>query len=338
MKLTIPMPDDWHVHFRQGRELENYASIHARSFGRALVMPNTVPPLTEPGQIVEYKNQINKAAPSMEVVSSFRLMPDMREDQISGLFNSGIKVGKYYPDGATTNSANGIKNWRAIEEALGTMEEKGMILSVHGENTRAPAEEREEAFLPEFREIRRAFKKLKIVFEHVSSASTVCEIADSDEYTAATVTLHHLLFTLEDLIGNSMNPHLFCKPVLKSRYDREAVAERVLTSDSKFFFGSDSAPHKKEAKESSLVPAGIFSSPVILPALAQWFEENSALDRMMPFLCLYGREFYGYPANPGTVTLERKEWTVPETEAGCVPLFAGKSLSWRIEGISGSGS
>ncbi len=329
--LTLPRPDDWHVHLRQGDSMPLYACVHALSFGRVLAMPNTIPPLVSVDDVLEYRRLAEAAAPGLEVLTAFRLMPSTTVKNIRQLAAAGIPAGKYYPDGATTNSSGGIVSWRQIETVLAVMEESEIVLCIHGEDPSAPVLDREEAFLPEFREIRHAFPRLKMVLEHVSSEAAVRTVGDARGPTAATVTLQHLLFSLEELLGGHLNPHLFCKPVVKFAKDRRAIQERVLDGDERFFFGSDSAPHIMAKKESGSVPAGTYSAPVILPALAGWFEEQNAIKRLEPFLCDFGRHFYGVEANSGLVVLERRPWRVPSVSQGCVPLMAGEELAWSLK-------
>ena len=332
MKITLPRPDDWHVHLRQGDAVGGYARAHAAGFGRVLAMPNTLPPLRTPEDIAAYRGKAADAAPGLAVLCAFRLMPGMSGAEVAGLAAAGITAGKYYPDGATTNSAGGLSDWRQIQEALAAMEENGLVLCIHGEDPSAPVLEREERFLPVFLEIRSAFPGLKMILEHVSSAAGVEVIRNAPEPSAATVTVQHMLFTLDDLMGGLFNPHLFCKPVVKYDTDRSAIRERLLAGDERFFFGSDSAPHPKSAKESGSAPAGSYTAPMALQAVVSWFDEVDALHRLEPFLCRFGREFYGMEPNPGTVTLERMPWRVPEESEGCVPLMAGLELPWRLAG------
>lgn len=307
-----------------------YARAHSAGFGRVLAMPNTSPALVSPGKVNEYRSRAEKAAPGLEVLTAFRIMPDTTADRVIELSAAGIPAGKYYPDGVTTNSAGGLTDWRQIRSALAAMEESGMVLCLHGEDPSAPVLSREEAFLPAFREIRREFPRLKMILEHVSSAVGVRAVAESDGPTAATITVQHLLYTLDDLLGGLLNPHLFCKPVVKFSEDRQAIRDRILAGDSRFFFGSDSAPHLQKQKESDCCPAGAYTAPMALPALVSWFEKENAMDRIEPFLCDYGRQFYDVPPNPGTVTLEKHSWTVPSVSEGCVPLMAGETLPWKV--------
>ena len=329
LELTIPKPDDWHVHLRQDKKMPGYARAH-RNFGRILAMPNTIPPLVTPKDILEYRKTAENACPGLTVQTAFRLMPDMSSKDIDGLAEAGIPAGKYYPDGATTNSQNGISHWHQIRDALAAMEKNGLILCIHGEEPDAPVLERERAFLPAFLEIRRTFPGLKMILEHVSTADGVRLVKVDDGPTAATVTPQHLMFTLDDLLGGLLNPHLFCKPVLKLQADREAIEEAVLSGDRRFFFGSDSAPHAEELKHSDSCPAGVYSAPILLPLLAQYFDRKGKLDMMKPFLCDFGREFYGAEPNPGTVKLVKNQWTVPNVSEGCVPLMAGQTLDWQV--------
>ena len=330
MTLTLPRPDDWHVHLRQGEATAAYARAHSRGFGRVLAMPNTLPPLTAPRDIEAYRKTAMDAAPGLEVEAAFRLMPGMGEADVAALAAAGVPAGKYYPDGATTNSAGGIGHWRQIEAALAAMEEHDLILAVHGEDPEAPVMEREERFLSAFAEIRAAFPRLRMILEHVSSAAGVRAVREDAGPTAATVTVQHLCYTLDDLLGGMLDPHLFCKPVVKFGSDRAAIQDRVLAGDERFFFGSDSAPHPRVRKESPGAPAGSYAAPMALQAVVSWLDGRDALERAEPFLCAFGRTFYRREPNPGTVTLERRPWTVPEESEGCVPLMAGRQLPWRL--------
>ena len=306
-----------------------YARAH-RAFGRVLAMPNTIPPLCSPEDIRAYRQAAENACPGLEVQVAFRLMPGMTAIEIKALADTGILAGKLYPDGATTNSENGISHWQQIRDALAAMEEYGIVLCIHGEDPDAPVLDRERAYLSVFREIRRSFPKLKMILEHVSSADGVRLVMEDNGPTAATVTPQHLMFTLDDLLGGLLKPHLFCKPILKLQADRMAIEEVVLSGHKRFFFGSDSAPHTQEKKHSDCCPAGVYSAPVLLPLLTTYFEKAGKLDAMKPFLCDFGRAFYGVGPNKGTVTLRKIPWTVPELSDACVPLMAGQVLDWQI--------
>lgn len=318
-----------------------YARAHGAAFGRILAMPNTVPPLTEASDILEYSRAAESACSGLRVWTAFQLMEGMSGAHIAALAAAGVRVGKYYPNGATTNSQSGVSDWHDVSSAIEAMEKHGLVLCVHGEDPSAPVLDREEAFLPTFQEIRRTFPGLKMVLEHVSTANGVRMILEDRGPSAATVTVQHLLFTLDDLLGGLLNPHLFCKPVLKTQAHRQAIERVVFEGHPKFFFGSDSAPHEPARKHSDSCPAGVYTAPMILPALAAFFEKAGKLEQLKPFLCDFGRDFYGVPANHGTVTLEREPWSVPLESEGCIPLMAGKVLDWRVasvfENLSASG-
>ena len=343
MKIVLPRPDDWHVHLRQGAAMGAYAAAHGTAFGRVLAMPNTIPPLTSPGAIAAYQKKAEAAGapegafntpggdPLFRVYPAFRLMPGMSAAEIHALADAGVIAGKYYPDGATTNSRGGLTHWRQAEAALAAMEERDIVLCVHGEKPEAPVLDRERAFLPVFGEMRGRFPRLRMILEHISCADSVRMVAEAQGPTAATVTVQHLAYTLDDLLGNHLKPHLYCKPVVKLAEDRESIRRVVFEGHSRFFFGSDSAPHARELKECDSCPAGAYTAPIILPALAALFEEAGCLNRLEDFLCRIGREFYRMPPNPGSVTLVRENWRVPDESEGCVPLMAGQTLPWRID-------
>ena len=353
MRIVLPRPDDWHVHLRQGAAMGAYAAAHGAAFGRVLAMPNTVPPLTSPGAIAAYRRKAEAsgggdsgaAAPAaviseasgggggglFRVYPAFRLMPGMTPAEIHALADSGVIAGKYYPDGATTNSRGGLTRWKQAEAALEVMQERDVVLCVHAEDPEAPVLERERAFLPVFGEIRRRFPRLRMILEHISCADSVRMVSGDEGPTAATVTVQHLACTLDDLLGGHFNPHLYCKPVVKLAEDRESIRRMVFNGHPRFFFGSDSAPHARELKESDSCPAGAYTAPMILPALATIFEEAGCLNRLEDFLCRFGRKFYRMAPNPGCIALVREAWKVPGESEGCVPLMAGRTFPWRIE-------
>lgn len=307
-----------------------YARRHAASFGRALVMPNVLPPVASAAALEAYRAELRAAAPGLEPLMAFKLLPGMDGETVRGLAAAGALAGKYYPAGATTNSADGIADPGQAEEALDAMEELGLVLSVHGEDPAASAMEREAAFLPALELILARHPGLRVVLEHLASREALSFVLSGPERLAGTVTAHHLLLTMDDLLGEGLDPHLYCKPLLKTGADREALREAVLGGAGKLFFGSDSAPHPRAAKESRRAPAGIYSSPAALPALAALFEEAGALAELRGFVAGRGAAFYGLPAPSGSLELLREDWTVPEEADGAVPMLAGRRLSWRL--------
>lgn len=331
--LVFPRPDDFHVHLRQGEGLAAYARREARSFGRALVMPNTLPPLSSPESLASYCAAILEATAGLPFVPllSFKLLPGMTRQAVLACAAAGALVGKYYPAGATTNAQDGIREPREIAEALAAMEEADLILSIHGEDPEAPALEREAAFLPVAEGILAAYPRLRLILEHLSSKEGLAFVQEGPERLAGTLTAHHLLLSLDDLLGEGLEAHLFCKPVLKPRSHRDALRAAAFSGQPRLFFGSDSAPHPRAKKESGRAPAGIYSAPTGLPALAGLFAQAGALERLEPFLCARGADFYRLPRPSGRLTLIEEAWTVPAEIDGCVPLLAGQTLAWKIQ-------
>jgi dihydroorotase len=331
-RISFSLPDDFHLHLRQGPPMEEYARLTAQAgFRRALIMPNTVPPVVDPAGLIAYRNEIERAAGSgFTPLMTFKLMPGMTAFQVQSLAEAGAVAGKYYPAGATTNSADGLTHWHLCADAMAEMERLGLVFSIHGEDPQAPALEREQRFLPEFREMVAAFPRLKMVFEHISSAEGAAMVAELPENIAATVTIHHLLLTQEDILGGGLNPHHFCRPLPKTAQDRQAIIDLVLSGSPKVFFGSDSAPHLREKKEGASGAAGIFTSPVVLPLLIRFFEEQNRLDLLESFLSVRGADFYGIERNNKKIEFVRESWIVPEEYAGVVPLMAGQRLDWSL--------
>lgn len=328
--LELRAPDDMHLHLRQGEALVHYARDAARSFARGLVMPNTIPPLTSPDAVREYASRIRRAAPGFTPLLTFKILPDMDPGLVRSLKEAGAVAGKLYPEGVTTNAEDGVRDVGALFPVFEAMAEEGLVLCIHAESPGAPVLEREVAFHETFLSIHRAFPSLRLVFEHISDARTLALIRDLPaDRVAGTITLHHLLFTLDDLMGGALNPHLFCKPVVKTAEDRKALREAVFSGDPHFFFGSDSAPHPRAHKEQKGA-AGCYTAPYALEALASLFEAHGVLGALEGFVSERGARFYGLPRNEGMLVLRREEWTVPEEYHGVVPACAGMRLTWRV--------
>jgi dihydroorotase len=334
-EFAIRAPDDMHVHLRQGTGLRPWALETARAFRRALAMPNTLPPLITAERVESYRQEILKAVADDAVAAgftplmAFKLLPGMGRAEVEGLAKAACMIGKYYPAGATTNAEDGIVSPESVAGALRAMEALGIVLSVHAEDPDAPALEREEAFLPVIARIASAYPKLRIVVEHLSTSAAVDWVSKAREGIAATITAHHLAFCIDDMIGGGLDPHLFCKPVLKSKRDRDALRRAAFSGDGRFFFGSDSAPHPKERKESGSAPGGVFSSPVAMPLLAGIFIQAGARESLEAFCSANGARFYGLDPNREFLAFAEKPWTVPSQIGGAVPLLAGKIVPLR---------
>lgn len=329
-ELSLPLPDDFHAHLRQGEPLKAYARDLSKSFGRALVMPNTVPPICSAKAILDYKAEILAAAPALEPLMTFKLRPGYTEREVLEMKAAGAVAGKYYPAGVTTNSQDGISDLDSVLPVLAFMEQCGLVLCVHGEEPGAFCLDREAAFIKTVERLASEFPQLKIVFEHLSTAAAVEAVKKMPDTVAATLTVHHLVTTLDDILGGPFRPHFFCKPLPKRPEDKAALREAAFSGNPKFFFGSDSAPHERAKKECDCCAAGVYTAPVALAVLAREFEAADALDRLPNFIGAFGADFYGLPRPQKTVTLRRKPWKVPAEVSGVVTLAAGETLDWRL--------
>ena len=348
--MTIRWPDDWHVHLRDGDMLRTVAPFTARQFARAIVMPNLVPPITEVSAATAYRGRIQAAAPApshpghpeIEVAEAPRFTPLMTcyltdqadPDELERGFAQGVwTAAKLYPAGATTNSASGVTDIRNILPALERMQRIGMVLCVHGEVTDPEVDvfDREAVFIDRLLEpLTRDIPELRIVFEHITTAEAAHFVRDSGPQISATVTPQHLIINRNALFAGGLRPHAYCLPVAKREQHRLAVRAAATSGSSKFFLGTDSAPHSREAKQSGCGCAGIFNAPFALESYATVFEEEGALDRFEAFASANGANFYGLPLNEGTVTLERVDHLVPDEISGLVPFHAGETLRWKL--------
>lgn len=330
--FTLPKPDDFHVHLRQGPPLHLYARRHADSFGRAVVMPNTVPPIADASTLARYGEEIAGFTRDCGFLPlmAFKLLPGMEAKTVEACVAAGAVAGKYYPAGATTNAADGPSSPEAVADALDAMEEADIVLSIHGEAPEVPSLEREGAFLGTVEKILGRWPRLRIVLEHLSTKESVDFVLSGPDRLGATITAHHLLFTLDDMLGAGLNPHLFCKPILKSARDRDALREATFSAMPRIFFGSDSAPHERAAKERAAAPGGVYSAPTAIPALVGLFESEGALAALAPFVASSGARFYRLAPPSGTLHLRREAWSVPDMIDGVVPMCAGTVLGWRL--------
>jgi len=333
--LTIRRPDDWHVHLRDGEMLKAVAPYTARQFARAIVMPNLVPPITSVEAANAYRGRIVAAAgngftPLMTCYLTDQADPDELE---RGFEERAWIAAKLYPAGATTNSASGVTDIRNIHTALERMQRIGMVLCVHGEVTDPDVDvfDREAVFIERvLAPLARDFPELKVVFEHITTAEAADFVEQSGPSIAATVTPHHLIINRNALFAGGLRPHAYCLPLTKREAHRLAVRQAATSGSPKFFLGTDSAPHTREAKESECGCAGIFNAPFALESYAAVLDDEGALDKLQTFASENGPRFYGLPLNETTVTLEREEIVVPEEIAGVVPFHAGQTLRWKF--------
>ena len=334
--LTIRRPDDWHVHLRDGDMLKAVAPYTARQFARAIIMPNLVPPITTVEVARAYRERIIAAAagPDFTPLMTCYLTDDTSPDKIAYGFDQGAWIAaKLYPAGATTNSASGVTDIRTIYPLLERMQAIGMVLCVHGEVTDPDVDvfDREAVFIERvLAPITHDFPSLKVVLEHITTAQAVQFVLQSGEAIAATVTPQHLILNRNAIFSGGLRPHAYCLPVAKREEHRLAVRKAATSGSPKFFLGTDSAPHNREAKESACGCAGIFNAPFALESYATVFEEEGALKHFEAFASESGARFYGLPLNDGTVSLEKSQLQVPGEINGIVPFHAGETLSWRM--------
>ncbi len=332
MVIALNEPLDMHLHLRDERMLEIVAPLSAETFSGALVMPNLVPPVTTKEALVSYRERIVKSAEKRDFTPYMTLF--FRSDYTPEFLESvksDILAIKLYPAGITTNSEGGVEGFELIElgGVLEAMSELQIPLCVHGE-TGGFVMDREKEFIPIYEKLAKNFPDLKIVMEHITTKSAV-EALDRFENLYATITLHHLYITLDDVAGGLLQPHLFCKPIAKRPEDRAALLQAALKAHPKVMFGSDSAPHPREAKEAPGCAAGVFTAPIALQALAQLFERHEALENLQSFVSDNAKRVYGVNPPKKEVILEKSPYLVPEIYEGCVvPMFAGQSLEWRV--------
>jgi len=335
--LTIRRPDDWHVHLRDGEMLKRVAPYTARQFARAIVMPNLVPPVTSVAAAAAYRERIIAASgPGFTPLMTCYLTDSTTPDEVARGHDESVWIAaKLYPAGATTNSASGVTNIRNIYPVLERMQEIGMVLCVHGEVTDPGVDvfDREAVFIDRVLEpVTREFPQLKIVFEHITTAEAAQFVESAAASIGATVTPQHLIINRNAIFAGGLRPHAYCLPVAKREKHRLAVRKAATSGSAKFFLGTDSAPHTREAKESACGCAGIFNAPFALESYATVFDEDGALDNFEAFAALNGAGFYGLPVNDETVTLQRTESQVPGEIAGVVPFHAGERLAWKFVG------
>jgi dihydroorotase len=339
--LRIRRPDDWHVHLRDGDMLAAVTPWTARQFARAIVMPNLDPPVTSVAAAAGYRARILAALPpgaDFEPLMTCYLTDQADGDEIERGFREHVWIAaKLYPANATTNSASGVTDVTNIYPALERMQAIGMVLCVHGEVTDADVDlfDREAVFVERvLARLVRDLPELRIVLEHITTQEAADFVRDAGPNVAATITPQHLHLNRNALFAGGLRPHFYCLPVVKRERHRQAVRAAATSGSSKFFLGTDSAPHPRHAKESGCGCAGIFNAPFALESYATVFEEEGAIDKLEGFASEHGARFYGLPLSGRTVTLERAEVQVPERitagDIDLVPFHAGQRLGWRL--------
>jgi dihydroorotase len=339
-EITITRPDDWHVHLRDGEALKTVVPHTAAQFARAIVMPNLRPPVTTADQAIAYRERILAAVPegaSFQPLMTLYLTDTLPPDEIKRAKDAGVIAVKLYPAGATTNSDAGVTDLRKTYKTLEAMQREGLLLLVHGEVTSPEIDlfDREAVFIDtRLIALRRDFPQLKIVMEHITTREAAQYVHGADAFMAATITAHHLLYNRNAIFTGGIRPHYYCLPVLKREVHRVALVEAATCGSSKFFLGTDSAPHPALLKEHAAGCAGCYTAHAALELYAQAFDSAGALDKLEGFASFHGPAFYGLPRNEGRVTLRRESWTPPESfafgAARLKPLGGGEPLAWKM--------
>ncbi len=339
--LTLTLPDDWHIHLRDGAALATTVPDVAQWAGRAIVMPNLTPPVTSVNEALAYRERILAHVPTdnpFDPLMTLYLTDETRSETIAAAaecpFIHGVKL---YPAGATTNSAAGVTALDPLYPVLAEMERYDVPLLVHGEVTDPDCDifDREKAFIDgSLAPIRQEFPELRIVFEHITTEDAVQFVCEAGERTAATITAHHLLYNRNDLLVGGIRPHFFCLPVLKRNRHQQALRDIVASGHSRFFLGTDSAPHAKADKESSCGCAGCYTAHAAMPLYAEVFEAEGALEHLEAFSSFNGADFYQLPRNTGSITLVKSPQSVPTDiplgDARLVPIRAGEQVNWTV--------
>ena len=339
--LTLARPDDWHLHLRDGDSLAAVLPDTARRFGRAIVMPNLLPPVRNVGDALAYRERILAALPAgmrFEPLMTLYLTEATTPADIRAAKASGhVHAVKYYPAGATTNSQSGVTDLAHCNAVFEAMQELDLPLLLHGEVTDADVDvfDREAVFIE--RHLQRlvdSFPRLKIVLEHVTTSQGVDFVTSARAGVAATLTAHHLLLNRNALFRGGLRPHAYCLPVVKRERHRQALLDAATSGNPRFFLGTDSAPHAKSAKESGCGCAGIYTAHAGIELYAEAFDAVGAIDRLEAFASFHGPDFYGLARNTETITLARQPWQVPDelplAAATLVPMRAGEAIGWRL--------
>ena len=342
-QITLARPDDWHLHLRDGAALAAVLADTAKRFARAIVMPNLKPPVTTVALAGAYLQRIIAALPAdvqFQPLMTLYLTEATAPNEIDAAVASEfVHAVKYYPAGATTNSAAGVSDLRNCTATLARMEKLGLPLLVHGEVTDSAVDifDREAVFIDRvLLPLRRDFPALKLVLEHITTKQGIDFVMAQDDHVAGTLTAHHLLLNRNALFVGGLRPHNYCLPVLKREIHRQALLAAATSGNPKFFLGTDSAPHAKSAKEFTCGCAGCYTANAGIELYAQAFDSVGALDKLEGFASFYGPDFYALPRNTSKITLLRESWPAPTelpylADDTLVPFMAGESIAWRLQ-------
>lgn len=340
--LTITRPDDWHVHLRDGVALAHTVPAMARYFGRAIVMPNLVPPARTTAEAGAYRERILATRPAgsnFEPLMVLYLTDNTSPDEIVKAKASGfVHAVKLYPAGATTNSDSGVTSVEKVRAVLEKMAEVGLPLLIHGEVTHGEVDifDREKVFLDTIlAPLVKTLPSLRIVLEHITTQDAAQFVESAPANVGATITAHHLLFNRNHMLVGGIRPHYFCLPILKRRTHQEGLIKAATSGNPKFFLGTDSAPHAKGTKENACGCAGSYTAHAAIELYAEAFEAAGALDKLEGFASFHGPDFYQLPRHKDSITLVKEAWSVPESyafgESVVVPIRAGAEIAWQVK-------
>lgn len=341
-EITITMPDDWHAHLRDGAVLKETVPASARQFARSIVMPNLTPPVLNAKDAKEYEARILENRPANSDFSplvTLYLTNSTTPEMIREAKSQGVVAAKLYPAGATTNSNNGVTDIKFMSPVFEAMADCGMLLLIHGEVTDGEIDifDREKVFIERYLVgIVEKYQNLKVVLEHITTKDAADFVMEASANVAATLTPQHLMLNRNDLLVGGIRPHYYCLPILKRNTHQQALRAAVASGSSKFFLGTDSAPHMKGQKESACGCAGCYSAPAAIELYADIFEELDALDKLEGFASFHGADFYGLPRNSKTITLIKEKWKMPSeitvaNDNVIVPFWADQEIGWRLK-------
>lgn len=339
--LEITRPDDWHVHLRDEQVLTHTVPATARYFGRAIVMPNLVPPVLTAAQALQYRERIIRAQADcphqLEPLMVIYLTDNTSAEDVRRASDAGVVACKLYPAGATTNSDSGVTEISRIYPALEAMQSCGMRFLLHGEVTDRDIDifDREKIFIDRtLSRLVKEFPELKMVLEHITTADAASFVAEASAAIAATITPQHLLYNRNDMLVGGIRPHYYCLPILKRNSHQQALLAAATSGNSRFFLGTDSAPHMTHSKETSCGCAGCYTAFAAIELYAEAFEQAGKLDKLEGFASHFGPDFYGLPRNSDTITLRRQDWQLPTElalgDSTVTPLRAGETLRWQV--------
>jgi len=342
-RITIRKPDDWHLHVRDGAMLKAVMPFTARHFGRAILMPNLIPPVTTTKDAVAYRERVMAALPKGSTflpLMTCYLTDDTNPEDVERGFKAGVFTGvKLYPANATTNSAAGVTDYRKVMPVLERMEKIGMPFLMHGEDVDPEIDifDREAMFIERYlSKWTRQFPGLRFILEHLSSKDGVDFVRSAAPQVGGTITPYHLILTRTDWLGWGLKPYMYCMPVIKTAKDRAALRKAATSGESCYFLGTDSAPHPMAKKLAMNGIPGLFNAPVAIETYAEVFEEEGALDQLEAFASLNGPKHYRLPPNEERITLEKTSWTAPEEVAVEGPdekalvYRGGEAIEWKV--------